>query len=350
MQSGFDTSVQAQMAKESIAESIDRFISDPSYAISFYTRKAMAMWSDPTHCSLEFYSRNVYLNSEQSPLIWFLANPLIIRVIASFLKLFQVLIFLGSAVFAVSTGRKKEGSPAILLFLTFCGGYVFHIIWEAEPFYTLAYMVLLIPAGVAGIVALIKKITSINIKELSGKRFKIGSGAVYFIAGTAVFLFAVAGLGTIRTQLADGRSEYRDYFENDLNNSRNPAEPGIYNLIPASDDYKGNGIKVELIRYAGKYRIRLAETDQDMNAYLTYDDGRIRADWFSSDDKQEFTILKNRNGSYSICHGANKAMSQDPSKGGMVPGDFINYAFSFNTDPYDQFISEHPEMTWNLIP
>ena len=348
---GFDTAVQAQTAKRDIAESLRSFISEPNSGLGFYTRKAMIQWSDPTHCGFEFISRNTYLDANDSPLAWFMASPVVIRVAATFLKVFQLLMFIGGAAYSVRTARRKEGTPALLLLLTFVGGYIFHLIWESAPFYTMAYMALMIPAGVAGLIALIKKLSKLDLKKLNNTRIQpTASGILFFLAGTLVFLFAAAGLGTLKLQLADGRRQYKAYYNETLSRSRNPVGSGIYELSSASDSSGESGIKVELTRYAGKYRMRLINDVYSENIYITGRDGAVAPDYFSFDASQEFVILENRDGTYVICRGDSGALYKDPDDGSIRISDFTDYTFSFDTQGYYELLKDKPGLTWNLTP
>ena len=349
-QSGFDSSVQSAVAKKDIAQSINSFIAEPNYAFGFYIRKILIQWSDPTHNAFEFAARNVYPDGNPSPFVWFMSSPKVMSVFSSFLKIFQLLMFLGSSVFAVKTMRRKTGSPALLLTLAFAGGYVFHIIWEAAPYYTMSYMTLLIPTGVAGLIALIKKLTTVKIKELTKAKISISaSGLALFIAGALVFLLAAAGLGAIKTLLANGRSEYRTYMNETALLSREPVAEGTYRLLPAADDFDGEGLKVKLTRYAGKYRMRILSPEIKDELYMTSSGNSVKIDWFSNDSSQAFVIIRNANGTYSICQGEMKALSRDPA-GGIKMGEFTDYTFLFGSPDYDQYISDHPNMTWRFVP
>ena len=349
-ETGFDSSVQAELAKNEIAARMADFAARPNYAAGFYTSKVMAEWSDPTHYSFELICRNVYLDNNVSPLVWAVASPRVISGIASLLKVFQLMIFIGSAAFAVKTGRDKEGSPAILLILTFLGGYVFHLIWEAAPSYTLSYMTLLLPVGIAGLADLIKKLSNVKLKGLSKTKIAVDSGVIYFIAGALVFLFAAAGLGAIRTQLTDGMGEYRNYFGSEVDRARNPVSEGTYILKPADSSYEGEGVKVELIRYAGKYRFRIVSDDYSSDIFLSFGNGSSSVDWFSYDGGEVFTILKNKNGTYSICQGESTALIQDPATGIFTSGRFVNYSYLFDTPEYDDYIAQNTNATWLLVP
>ena len=349
-ETGFDVNAQSELAKNEITVRLNEFLSEPNQAIGFYIRKVMVQWSDPTYNAFEFSGRNVYLYDNASPLLWFASSPKVIRVIASFLKVFQILMFTGCSVFSVKEMRRKTGTPALFLITTVIGGYFFHLIWEAGPSYAMPYAVCMIPVGVAGMTALIKKLSSVNTKELMKARIQVSaSGLILFIAGTAVFLLAAAGIGTIRQFLSDGRSEYKTYFSETLPCSRDAVAEGKYYLKPAAEGFEGDGMEIELVRYAGKYRMKVNVEGVDEEIYLTNIQGKIRADWCAYDGTQVFVILKNRNGTYSICQGLSGALAMDPDSGISV-GDFIDYSYSFDDPEYREFISEHPDMTWYLVP
>lgn len=347
-EAGFDSAVQSGMAKSDIMARLGEFAGQPNYAVGFYTSKVMAEWSDPTHYSFELISRNVYLDNNISPIIWAISSPRFISGIASCLKIFQLLVFIGAASFVVKVGTGKKGSPALLLILTFLGGYVFHLIWEGAPSYTLSYMVILIPVGIAGLVDLIKKLSAVDVKKLTKAKISIGSGAIFFIVGALVFLFAAAGLGAIRTQLTDGLAEYRAYFASEVDRTRNPVPEGVYTLKPAAADYDGDGVKVELMRYSGKYRFRIVADDYDSDIFLSF--GGNTVDWFSYGEDQVFTILKNKNGTYSICQGEKTALVRNSETGIFEPGSFVNYSYLFDTAEYDEYIDGHVDATWLLVP
>ena len=349
-ESGFDTAVQSEVAKTEITARLMSFLADPNQAIGFYVRKVMAQWTDPTYSAFDFICRNVYLYGNASPLLWAVTNPKVIRALSSFLKLFQIMMLTGTGVCSIKEARRKTGSPALLLIVTFIGGFFFHMIWEVAPTYAMPYSVIIIPTGVSGIISVIKKLSTLKKKELSNIRIQISaSGIVFFAAGTLVFLLAAAGIGTIRQILADGREEYKMYFNETLQRARDPVEEGTYYLKPALEGYEGDGLEVMLIRYAGKYRMRMIIDGSEDEIYLTNVRGKIKADWNSSNETQVFVIFRNIDGTYSICQDVSGAVAMDPESG-MVIGEFVDYTNQFGSQKYDEFVAGHPEMTWNLVP
>ncbi len=350
MEAGCDTAVQAEMAKKDIAETLQYFASNPNQALGFYIRKTMLQWTDPTYFEFELFTRNVYLDPYASQLTWFLSNPAVIRIVASFLKVFQLLMLIGGVVTSVMTMKRKAGTPSLLLLITFIGGFFFHQIWESSPNYAMPYMAILIPASVSGLRDFIRKLSSLKLKGMAKAKISVKPyGLAVFLAGTAVFLLAAAGIGTIRQILVDGRDEYKTYFKETLKLSRNPLEEGTYVLKPASDDYEGNGVQIEVTRLAGKYTLRVCYDDMDEYIYLTNKNGKMVVDWCFYDETQIFVILKNTDGTYSICQGDSKALAMDPESG-MVFNDFIDYTFLFNDPKYLEYISSHPETKWDFVP
>ena len=348
-ETGFDVNAQTELAKGEIAARLNDFLSNPNQAIGFYIRKVLVQWSDPTYNAFEFSSRNVYLYNSASPLLFLLSDPRFVRIVSSFLKVFQIFMFLGSGVFAVSTMREKNRTPALLLITAFIGGYFFHLLWEAGPSYAVPFAVLLLPTGVAGMNVLVKKLSSLKIKELTKARIQISaSGFTFFVVGTAVVLLAAAGIGTIRQILAEGSVEYKTYFDETLQRSRYSVPAGRYYLKPVDSSFEGDGLEIELVRYAGKYRIKFISEDVD-EMYLTDDKGSVIIDWCSYDATQVFVIVQNYDGTYSICRGQSEALTIDPENG-LKMDEFVDYTYIFDDSEYRDFISEHPDMTWRLVP
>lgn len=347
---GFDADLQSELAKNDIKVRLYEFLSNPNQAIGFYTKKAMVQWSDPTYNAFEFSSRNVYLDESASPLLWVISGPKCIRIAASFLKVFQLFMYIGSFVFAVKEKRRKTGTPGLLLITAFIGGCFFHLIWEAGSTYAMPYAVILIPVGVSGMISLFRKLSELKVKELSKVRIQTNaSGVILFIAGTFTLLFAAAGIGSIKQLLADGRIAYNIYFNETLLRSREAVEEGKYYLRPAIDGFENKGLEIELVRYAGKYRMKIDVDGIPEEIYLTNNRGKVKYDWCSYDETQVFVIVKNHNGTYSICQGVSGALALNLNDG-LVVDEFVDYTYIFDDDEYREYISAHPEITWCLDP
>jgi len=224
------------------------------------------------------------------------------------------------------------------------------LIWEAGSTYAMPYAVILIPVGVSGMISLFRKLSELKVKELSKVRIQTNaSGVILFIAGTFTLLFAAAGIGSIKQLLADGRIAYNIYFNETLLRSREAVEEGKYYLRPAIDGFENKGLEIELVRYAGKYRMKIDVDGIPEEIYLTNNRGKVKYDWCSYDETQVFVIVKNHNGTYSICQGVSGALALNLNDG-LVVDEFVDYTYIFDDDEYREYISAHPEITWCLDP
>ncbi len=147
--SGYDKELTAEICKEDIKQSFDRFLQEPKQAISFFYEKFTSQWNDPTFMSLltnEWYSRNVEPQSAVAEFFLYgLGRTLLIFV----MNIYHFLILLGTGIFCVRS-YKKWSLPMAYLVLNIFGGLLFHMLWEAKARYVLIYFVLLLPLAAWG--------------------------------------------------------------------------------------------------------------------------------------------------------------------------------------------------------
>lgn len=150
MSSGCLTLKADNEAKKGIAASIDRFKNNPVNAISFFARKIITQWTEPTYESLYImYGRDAI--DEMPP--WFLtiANPTerVNSYIRSVMNLIQLLIFFGAFLYFV-LNKNHISTEKLVLPIVFIGGFLFHILWEAKSQYAIMYVIVIIPYSVVG--------------------------------------------------------------------------------------------------------------------------------------------------------------------------------------------------------
>ena len=155
---GMDTQVTNELSKQAIQERLTYFKQNPGYAVNFYWNKFLSQWCDGTYASRqatlatfggrrEFFIR-VYEGEYSSYYI-------------GFCNIVQNLLYLGSAAFCISSvtaSKRKKGSrpyfsqlPVYLCLIGVIGGFLFHMIWEANARYILPYSLLLMPYAAWGI-------------------------------------------------------------------------------------------------------------------------------------------------------------------------------------------------------
>ena len=158
---GMDSALANEISRQAVWERLAYFRGHPGYAVDFYARKHLSQWADGTYASRqatlaayggrsEFF-QEIYDGSLSSAYI-------------EWCNAWQNVLYLGTLVFCVSTVHRKrkntatapQGSSADSLYLyvgliAVLGGFLFHILWEANSRYIFLYSLLLMPYCAAGV-------------------------------------------------------------------------------------------------------------------------------------------------------------------------------------------------------
>ena len=158
---GMDSALANAISRQAVLERLAYFREHPGYAVDFYVRKHLSQWADGTYASRQAtlaayggrsgFFQEVYDGSLSSAYIeW--GNA------------WQNVLYLGTLVFCVSAVHRKrkgtatapQGSSAGSLYLyvgliAVLGGFLFHILWEANSRYIFLYSLLLMPYCAAGV-------------------------------------------------------------------------------------------------------------------------------------------------------------------------------------------------------
>lgn len=131
-----------------VADEIRRIVSgypkDIQAGISFFVKKVSSQWNNPTVQSLWVLEER----PGKDGLAWLLQGTG--RYLYIFwVNLLQTWVLAGVFLYAVLR-FKKSSVEEILLPVTFVGGFVFHLFWEAEGLYAILYFPLLLPLAVCG--------------------------------------------------------------------------------------------------------------------------------------------------------------------------------------------------------
>lgn len=116
----------------------------PMTTIGFFVKKVSSQWNNPTFQSLWILEGR----SEREDSIWMLQEKG--RAVYIFwVNLLQTWILAGTFLYTVLR-FKKSSIEEMILPITFVGGFVFHLFWEAEGLYAILFFPLLIPLSVCG--------------------------------------------------------------------------------------------------------------------------------------------------------------------------------------------------------
>lgn len=147
---GLDSDATALLSRQAIRERLDYFSNHPGYALDFYLHKHLSQWADGTYASRQatlatFGGRNSILTS--------LYEGSYSNLFIGYSNIYQNVLYLGAFLFCVFERKKprKYDLPIYLGMIGVVGGFLFHIIWEANSRYILLYSLLLIPYCARGL-------------------------------------------------------------------------------------------------------------------------------------------------------------------------------------------------------
>ena len=152
--SGMDASAANEVSKAAIRERTDYFKNNPTECYKFYKGKILTQWADPTYASCqatyaEYGGRSKFFVSVYEGKLY--------NVYIEICNIYQNLIYAGALIWAiaflVSALRGKERNIQIdaLLLIVVTGGFLFHIIWEANSRYIFPYAQMLVIYAAIGI-------------------------------------------------------------------------------------------------------------------------------------------------------------------------------------------------------
>ena len=207
--SDYNTEIQKEVCKKDIVERLELFKKDKAYAVNFFSRKIASMWSEPTfQCYWINQIRNHRVMFTERMDKFFSAEGY--TNVAGKLDYLQLIFYLGALLWLIFGSRENFRSQSFFI-LSFIGGFMFHLMWEAKTQYSVTYTVLLIPCVVMGLESFVKKINSFGREGLkSALHFNHFYGAVCVVTIIAVaMIYRNYGSGCLTAQ----DQEYKEYLE-----------------------------------------------------------------------------------------------------------------------------------------
>ncbi len=182
LEAGLDSAAARSVEVERVQRRLTEFVSNPEYAIRFFSGKNASQWNNP-----EFNA--YFVNNVPSAV----TVPEYLNRFFAVSTMDTVVRILNPMHFAVLAGAvlylllKKDKSDVSLFFcVVFVGGFMFHTVWEAKGQYTLPYFTLLLPLAVEGYAEAIY--TILDFPHLSKKRriTVISSLAAFIVFGAVI--------------------------------------------------------------------------------------------------------------------------------------------------------------------
>lgn len=169
---GMDKEAAEELSRQVISERLSYFGAHPGYAFHFYLGKYLSQWVDGTYASLQatlanFGGRSAFFNELYEGRY----SPAYI----GYCNIHQLIIYLCSFA-AFLYARHRNGSSELFPYLMLIGafgGFLFHMLWEANSRYIFLYGQLLVPYAAHGAAILYgaaPRFINRAFSRLSGKR------------------------------------------------------------------------------------------------------------------------------------------------------------------------------------
>ncbi len=152
-ENGMDADLTADISRQFMAERVSYFREHPDYAMTFYLGKFLSQWADGTYASRQATLATL---GERHPLVESVYTGEAARFYISYCNLYQNLLYLGCfiGIFAALLRGKTDALLTRIGLIGVFGGFLFHMIWEANARYIFLYGLLLLPYAARGIAIL----------------------------------------------------------------------------------------------------------------------------------------------------------------------------------------------------
>lgn len=151
VETGHDLAFAKMYSKKKIEEKLTCFKENPQEAFDFYIEKYLSQWCDGTYASREL---TAVTNLERNNFFETFYGKNGGKIYSFFCNQYQTLLYLGVFIFCfTSVYSRKHKSSDMLSYvgiLAAFGGFLFHLLWEANVRAIFPYMLLLIPSAAAG--------------------------------------------------------------------------------------------------------------------------------------------------------------------------------------------------------
>lgn len=188
----------------------------PSYTINFFSKKTASQWNNPTFQSLWIYQR--MLQPDEFTVNSLYIDGSALNMIYYFIfNIAQSLILFGSFCFFIYKSRNTS-LTALIPAITFIGGFIFLLFWEAKAQYTLLFFIMLFPYATTGYISLYKNL-AVFIKSCLQKQWHFPKELIIIcLLLCCVLFFSITNFEIINNTLKLGTDDniYNDYLEQNI--------------------------------------------------------------------------------------------------------------------------------------
>ncbi len=148
--SGMDTDTTVELSRQFISDRITYFQEHPGYAAGFYFNKFLSQWTDGTYASRQ---ATLATFGGRHPLVEYWYTGAGSNLYIGYCNIYQNIIYLGCLAGTLAALLKRRKYPLYVWIgmIGAFGGFLFHMIWEANARYIFLYSLCLLPYAANGL-------------------------------------------------------------------------------------------------------------------------------------------------------------------------------------------------------
>ncbi len=165
----YDAEKTYEAVSADIQDALQTFRDDKAYALQFFGYKTASIWNDPAFEGFMIVSGRNYSGTLSYPVKDILYDGGMMNLLLLFLlNIMQTLVWFGILLYLVLE-RKNLRLEHLVLAITFIGGFLFYLAWEAKCQYTVPFYIILFPYAARGWVAVTDFIKERSAESETGK-------------------------------------------------------------------------------------------------------------------------------------------------------------------------------------
>lgn len=148
-QCDYDRQATTKACMDNLKQSLNKFAHEQKYALSYFYKKFTSQWNAPTFQAMISNEWSTRHTDKTTPLAHYFIFEDGRDILYELMNIYHFfLFFCTSAYFLLNRG--KWSLPKAYFALNIFGGFLFHMIWEAQSRYILGYFVLMLPLAACG--------------------------------------------------------------------------------------------------------------------------------------------------------------------------------------------------------
>lgn len=160
----YDRAKTTQACVENLKQSIQKLMHEQKYALNFVYKKFTSQWNAPTFQAMITNEWSMRHTDNDSGLAHYFVFGHGRDILYELMNIYHFFLFFCTSAYFI-LNRGKWSLPKAYYALNIFGGFLFHMIWEAQSRYILGYFVLMLPlaaCGCEGLLAGIEKRTAVR--------------------------------------------------------------------------------------------------------------------------------------------------------------------------------------------